>query len=229
MHQALVLLALLPLGCFNPDVSNGGFRCDPSAAEPCPVGFGCVNNRCTNGTPVVHIDKTGPAWMGQHTDPALETTADCPDESLEPNDGPALPAGQPIVVSVVPDTVTARLTNMAICPKGANPPAKTRRHDVDYFRVEVGPTVKTIMAELLYDIVYGDVDVGIVDANGALLSADGTAQSNACVTASVGAGVYYVVAVGAYDLDVNHYDIRVRTFTRDTACVVAADMATTSD
>jgi hypothetical protein len=230
MQQALLLVALTSLGCFDPTVNNGGFACDPSAMPPCPVGYSCVNKRCINGVPVVHIDKTGPAWAGQHTDPGLATTGDCPDESLEPNDGPAPPAGQPIVVSLVPDTVTARLTKMAICPKGPNPPALTKRHDSDWYRVEVPATVKTIMAELFYDIVYGDIDVGIVDASGVLLAADGTAQSNACVTASVSAGVYYVVAVGAYDLDVNNYDIRVRAFTHDTACMSNVDMATaTSD
>jgi hypothetical protein len=173
MQQALLLVALTSLGCFDPTVNNGGFACDPSAMPPCPVGYSCVNKRCINGVPVVHIDKTGPAWAGQHTDPGLATTGDCPDESLEPNDGPAPPAGQPIVV-------------------------------------------------------YGDVDVGIVDASGVLLAADGTAQSNACVTASVSGGVYYVVAVGAYDLDVNNYDIRVRAFTHDTACMSNVDMATAS-
>ena len=56
----------------------------------------------------------------------------------------------------------------------------TQLHDVDYYRVDVGAGVATIMAELFYDITYGDVDVGIFDAGGTLLGSDGTATSNAC-------------------------------------------------
>lgn len=218
MSRALVLLALGTLGCFHPNITNGGFRCDATAAEPCPAGFRCVNDRCIDGAPVIHVDKTGPAYSGPHADPGLTTASDCPDATLEPNDGPAPPAGQPIVVSLTPDAITARLTAMAICPTGANPTAGTRRHDVDWYRVELPPTVTTLMAELFYDITYGDVDVAITDAAGVMLASDGTARSNGCVTAAASGGTYYVVVVGAYDTDVNHYDIRVRSFTHAAAC-----------
>ena len=223
IRAALARLALLsaPLltaaGCFSPSVVSGGFACNPDDVPACPAGFICVDNRCVDGTPPVRIDKTGPAYTGQHTDPGLDTTADCPDESLEPNDGPTLPDGKPVLVIAPPDTLTAKLTKMAICPKGLNP--ATKRHDVDYYRLDVGGGVATIMAELFYDITYGDVDVGIFDAGGTLLGSDGTAVSNGCATGPVAAaGTYFVVVVGANDVDVNRYDLRVRTFGKITTC-----------
>jgi len=224
--SALARLALLSTalaGCFDPKVTNGGFACTPDDDPACPVGFICVDNRCVNVTPPVRIDKTGLAYAGPHTDPGLATTADCPDESLEPNDGPTLPDGQPVLVMATPDATTPKLTKMAICPTGARP--QTKRHDVDYFRLDVGGGVTTVMAELFYDITYGDLDVGILDPGGTLIGSDGTAQSNACATATVSApGSYFVVVVGASDVDVNRYDLRVRTFSKATACAAPADM-----
>lgn len=230
-HAALARLALLsalaPLflaGCFEPKVTNGGFACQPDDVPACPVGFICVDNRCVNGVPPLRVDKTGAAYMGPHTDPGLATTADCPDESLEPNDGATLPDGTPILVMATPDAMTPKLTKMAICPTGARP--STKRHDVDYFRLDVGGGVTTVMAELFYDITYGDLDVGILDAGGTLVGSDGTAVSNACATAPVAApGTFFIVVVGANDVDVNRYDLRIRTFTKPTACASgAADM-----
>ena len=221
---ALVSCSLLTLGgCFQPKVVSGGFACNPDDSPPCPDGFICVDNRCIDGTPPVRIDKSGPAYTGQHTDPGLATTADCPDESLEPNDGPTLPDGKPVLVSVTADTVSAKLTKMAICPKGVNP--ATQRHDVDFYRVDVGAGVATIMGEVFYDITYGDLDVGILDAGGTLIGSDGTATSNACATGTVsGPGTYFVVVTGANDVDVNRYDVRVRTFTKLTSCAPPSDM-----
>ncbi|MCU1280453.1 MAG: hypothetical protein JWM53_3999 [bacterium] len=218
---AFSLLALP--ACFQPKVVSGGFACNPDDVPACPVGYICVDNRCVNGTPPVRIAKTGDAWTGQRVDPMLNTTADCPDESLEPNDGPTLPDGKPVLVTATPDAMTAKLTKMAICPKGPNP--ATKRHDVDYFRIDVGATVATIMAEVFYDITYGDLDVGIFDAGGTLLGSDGTALPNACATGPVtSAGTFFVVVTGANDVDVNHYDLRVRTFTKVAACAPPSDM-----
>lgn len=212
-----LLGSVLLAGCYSPKVVSGGFVCDPSDNPACPTGYICVDNRCVNGTPPVRIAKSGPGYTGQHTDPGLDTTADCPDESLEPNDGATLPDGKPVLVMAPPDTLTAKLTKMAICPKGLNP--ATKRHDVDYYRVDVGGGAATVMAELFYDITYGDVDVGIFDAGGTLLGSDGTEVSNGCATAPVGgAGTYFVVVVGANDVDVNRYDLRVRTFSKITSC-----------
>lgn len=213
-------------GCYDPMVVSGGFACDANNNPGCPTGYICVDNRCVNGTPPVRVDKTGPSYTGQHTDPGLNTTADCPDESLEPNDGPTLPDGKPVIVMATPDaTNTPKLTKMAICPKGANP--ATKRHDVDYFRIDVGANVATIMAEVFYDITYGDLDVAILDAGGTQLGSDGTATSNACATGPVTtAGTYFIVVVGANDLDVNRYDLRVTTYTKITTCAAqgAGDM-----
>jgi len=224
MRSALVFLALLA-GCYQPSVVNGGFACTADDSPPCPEGFICVDNRCINGTPPLVIAKSGPAWTGQHTDPGLATMQDCPDVSLEPNDGTALPDGRPVVVAVTPDADTAKLTKMAICPKGANP--STKRHDVDFFRVDVGNNVVGIMAKAFYEITYGDLDVGILDGGGRLLGSDGTARSDACATAKVdAAGTYFVVVTGANDVDVNRYDLQVRTFTKPTTCdSEAGDMA----
>jgi hypothetical protein len=225
MRGALSALLLLfsAGGCFQPKVVSGGFACNPDDSPSCPSGYLCLDNRCVNGTPPVRIDKNGAAWMGQHVDPGLLTTADCPDESLEPNDGATLPDGKPVLVMATPDVMTAKLTKMAICPKGANP--ATKRHDVDYFRIDVGGTVATIMAELFYDITFGDLDVGILDAGGTLIGSDGSALPNGCATGPVGgAGTFFVVVTGANDLDVNHYDLRVRTFTKIAACAPPSDL-----
>ena len=124
-----------------------------------------------------------------------------------------------------PDVVTAKLTKMAICPKGANPAAPTGRHDVDYFRVDVGTGVASVTAEIFYDITYGDLDVAVLDAGGTVVGSDGTAVSDGCASAPVsGAGTYFIVVVGANDVDVNRYDLRVRTFTKITTCATPSDM-----
>ena len=209
-------------------VVSGGFVCDPSDNPPCPTGYYCVDNRCVNGTPPIRVTKTGAAYNGQHTDPGLKTTADCPDESLEPNDGPTLPDGKPVIVTATTDaTNTPKLTKMAICPTGVNP--TTKRHDVDYFRIDVSSGVATVMAEVFYDITYGDLDVAVLDAGGSMLGSDGTAMTNACATGAVAtAGTYFVVVVGANDTDVNRYDLRITTYSKPTACAMgpAADMGT---
>ena len=39
-------LALTSVGCFSPDVKNGGFACSQTDDPPCPAGFFCVNGLC---------------------------------------------------------------------------------------------------------------------------------------------------------------------------------------
>jgi hypothetical protein len=36
-----VLISLLVAGCFNPQIADGGFVCDPAEAQPCPDGYYC--------------------------------------------------------------------------------------------------------------------------------------------------------------------------------------------
>jgi hypothetical protein len=220
MSRALLVAALLASGCYDPHLRSGGFACDPVDQPACPAGQVCVDGRCAAPDappPPLHVAKTGAAYMGQRVDPGLTSASDCPAASLEPDDGTGGVAGQPVVVPAAPDATTAKLTNLAICPTGPN--AATGAHDVDWYRVDAtaGGAV-SLVAEVFYEITYGDLDVAIVDANGTHLAEDGTAQSNACAAATIGPGVYYVVVVGAGDTDVNHYELRVRTYSKPTGC-----------
>jgi hypothetical protein len=54
--------------------------------------------------------------------------------------------------------------------------------------------------------------VGIFDATGHMLAGDGSAVSNGCVAAPVGAGKYYVVVVGANNADANQYTLRIDSY-----------------
>jgi hypothetical protein len=114
------LLALvLAAGCYNPDITSGGFACNSTATTTqCPENFSCQVGACINplssddrakgadgccvkltgnssDLPIVMIPKTGAPYSGAHTDPGLNTPSDCPDSDLEPNDGPD-PNGQPL-------------------------------------------------------------------------------------------------------------------------------------
>ena len=84
--------------------------------------------------PVIMIPKSGTPYTGPHTDPGLDTAANCPDEGLEPNDGPD-PNGDPLgAPALTPDQPNAKIINMAICPTGNNP--GTGNHDVDFYKVD---------------------------------------------------------------------------------------------
>jgi len=62
--------------------------------------------------------KTGPPYTGGHTDPGLNDATQCPDAILEPNDGPD-PGGPPARrFTPTPDTPTAKIIKLAICPTG---------------------------------------------------------------------------------------------------------------
>ena len=43
MRVTLVFVIFAAAGCFNPIVADGGFACDPEAAQPCPAGYYCRN------------------------------------------------------------------------------------------------------------------------------------------------------------------------------------------
>jgi hypothetical protein len=226
--------AALAAGCYNPDNGVVGYYCHPDDNPACPDGTKCLpymnpssmrlENRCQIPVSASSYDmsgglipKTG-VYTGTKQDAMLATVMDCPDASLEPNDSPdtALDAPAP-----TPDMPTPKITKMAICPTGPRP--ETGNHDVDYFRANTTAFTQsslTMRVDVFYDITYGDLDVGIFDMNGQLLGSDGSAVSNACATASVSPGIYYVVVVGANNVDVNRYDVRIRTYSTPQQCPV---------
>jgi len=244
--RALILASLLAVGlaglaasCYNPTLQTGpglGYYCHPEDVPACPSGQECMQKgsefRCV--TPGVVggggdggggdnlIPKTGAPYTGSHNDPGLVDVKSCPDNTpqLEPNDSAStavdLTTGS---LSPKPDTSPGKLTMLSICPKGNRP--DTMRHDVDYFKIDtsmLSQSQLTLMAEIFYDISYGDLDVAIFDSDGKLKSADGTAVTNGCTAATLQPGVYYVVIAGAGDVDVNRYDMRVRTFSMSRSC-----------
>jgi hypothetical protein len=234
MRTTFVLLAAFAGACFNPDFASPGFYCHPTDTPACPDGYTCTSNRCVKAsgmgvtTPdggVSLIPKSGTPYTGIHMDRMdLNTAMMCPDADLEPNDSP----GTARDVMTVPDMPTAKLIKLAICPKGPNP--ATGNHDVDYYRIDTtgaATSSLSLLAQVYYDISYGDLDVGVFDDTGRLLASDGTAVTNGCVAASIGKGTYYVVIVGANNMDVNTYDLSIRTFTSAKQCPAASppDMA----
>jgi hypothetical protein len=161
------------------------------------------------------IPKPGPPYGGIHKDPGLTTHGQCPDNSpaLEPNDSPAQSVdlvGSSL--TPVPDTSPGKVTALAICPKGSG--------DLDYLKVDtslLSASPLTLMAEIFYDVSYGDLDVAILDEAGKLVSFDSSALSNGCTSARLDPGVYYVLVAGAGS-DVNRYDLQVRTFSGSRSC-----------
>jgi hypothetical protein len=194
--RAIALIALPLAACLDyGSLSTQFHRSDASAPSS-----------DTGGT----IPKTGPPYTGPRSDPGLDTNAVCPDLALEPNDTPAT-ALTALLPS--PDTVAPKITKMAICPTG--------KHDRDDYRIDttgLSPVPLFLMVRVFYDITFGDLDVAILDANGNVLAADGTAETNACVTTSIGEGVYYAVVRGANDVDVNRYDVQISSYTSSQAC-----------
>jgi hypothetical protein len=223
MRIAFAFCLAAVAGCYNPEIPNNGFTCknDPT----CPDGYSCVGGYCvkSGGSPTtamaIMIPKTGAPYSGSKLDPMLDTAAACPDANLEPNDGPE-PGGHPLAFTPMPDMPTAKIVKLAICPTGPSPWTGTRLHDVDFFKVDntTGPSSLSLMAQVFYDIAYGDLDIAIFDAGMHLLSADGTAVTNGCTAAMIGQGVYYVVVGGANNTDVNRYELLIRTFAAAHTC-----------
>ena len=163
----------------------------------------------------VTLPKSGPPYTGPHMDPGLDNAADCPDANLEPNDSPAEALTAP---TPTPDQPTPKIIKLAICPVGNNP--ATGLHDVDWYKVDLtSPSgAVTLQAEIFYDITFGDLDVAILDDAGSPISVDGTAVSNGCVAAAVTNRVYYVVVAGANNVDVNNYELLIRSFSTPQTC-----------
>jgi len=154
----------------------------------------------------IDIPKSGPAYTGTVNDPKLSQASDCPDSQLEPND--ALDDAKDFPLSV--DSYTPKLVRLAICPFGNN--------DVDVFRIAVASSGATLMAEIFYDISYGDLDVAILDDTGAIVASDGTSVSNGCATTTTAVAVYYVVVTGANHSAVNRYNAHFRLLSTPLAC-----------
>lgn len=221
--------ALLATSCYAPEFPNGqGLFCkvagpnDPAPDAPaCPEGQKCSGGRCVKdsgggGTASVDIPKTG-MYNGIKNDPRLNAATDCPDTRLEPNDtiDRALQAPDPI-----PDGMVPKIVMMSICPAG--------KKDVDWFLVDLSDRAKfpqstlSMLAQIFYDVSYGDLDVAIFDENARMLASDGSAVSNGCAAFSVNPGAkYYVAVAGANGTDVNRYDLHIRTFTASRTCTSA--------
>jgi hypothetical protein len=223
MHTriAICLVALVG-GCYNPDIKDSGFTCQDGQSPACPDGFSCVGGVCTKGggSPInnmpIMIPKTGAPYSGPKLDPMLSDASKCPDNPamnpLEPNDTPA----EALQFTPMPDMPTQRIINMAICPTGPAP--WSGQHDVDMFQVKNTNGSLSLVAQVFYDISYGDLDIGIYDASLNPLSVDGTQTKDGCVAAQIQNGTYYVVVVGANNVDANRYQLLIRSYTMPHAC-----------
>jgi hypothetical protein len=152
----------------------------------------------------------------------------CPDKDLEPNDSPGQARTSPALVL---DMLPAKVNNLAICPTGPRP--ETGMHDVDFYVVDttgLSTSSLTLMAEIFYDVSYGDLDVGIFDSTLTRLNFDGSAVSDGCTAATIpapdmtnpGKNKFYVLVVGANSRDVNSYELRITAHSMDKQCPSAS-------
>ncbi len=89
MRLSTQILALATLaGCFNPQVENGGFLCDPSQTPSCPAGFECISGRCSNAPGTGGAAGMNGAGGGGGSSSALDMSDDSPtdDMSQSPRD-----------------------------------------------------------------------------------------------------------------------------------------------
>jgi|GEM_PF-2714907 len=210
---ALLASASAATGCYNPDFGDmPGFFCRVADGDnACPSGTTCSSSgQCIKtsggGGNAPSIPKVGAPYTGPVNDPKLTDAAACPDAQLEPNNNIDTAKDFPVTVDAAS---SPKLVRLSICPKGSG--------DVDMFRVAV-PSSSFMMAEIFYDISYGDLDVAILDSTGRVISSDGTSVSNGCTVASVTTANYYVAIEGANNTDVNRYDARIRLFSATRTC-----------
>src|SRR5262245_27056621 len=93
MRVAVVLLGLAAAGCYDPQITDGGFACDPAQAKPCPDGYACKDVRgtfvCTRGPAVPAVDMRSAAGgddlLGAHVDD-MATPINCGQSSLVINE-----------------------------------------------------------------------------------------------------------------------------------------------
>jgi len=227
LFALLAMPVAFAASCYNPTFGSPGYFCNPDDAVPCPSGTTCKlsggdyhclkssggNNN--NNTGALEIPKTG-SYAGTKQDPELNSASDCTDAPLESNNN--LNAATDISASVTINGGGTWINMQAICPKGSS--------DIDYFLYDSTGSPQSqiyLKAEIQYDIQYGDLDLAIVDAEGSVMTSDGSFKSNGCTVASIGNGKFYVGVLGA-DGDVNRYQIRVRAYTTPQSCASSGDM-----
>ena len=190
------------------------FPCDScgscqSAADQIGVwcsGMPHADMALSNMASGVMIPKSGPPYTGSHTDPGLTDPSQCPDVGVEPNDSPD---NHPIAFTPTPNVQTPKITKMAICPSG----------DQDWYEIDnLNGSALYLSAELFYDITFGDLDVAIVDSSGKIVAYDGTSVSDGCTTVPISTGTYYVLVAGANNIDVNNYELLIRSWTAPHPC-----------
>jgi hypothetical protein len=70
-------------GCFDPQVAEGGFSCNPNQMPACPEGFSCVNSRC--------ISHPGVGMNGAYADgPSPDFSQGLPQEQADLGQSPQL-------------------------------------------------------------------------------------------------------------------------------------------
>jgi hypothetical protein len=81
MRILVLWLALGAAGCFDPQITDGGFACDPAETKACPDGYACRDVRgrfvCTRGpaTPLPDGDVAGADDLLDHDGPPADMAA----------------------------------------------------------------------------------------------------------------------------------------------------------
>jgi hypothetical protein len=204
----------LDVTCHSALCNQNGSPVDLASSHVDLLGGSLADLAMQSGSITLNIPKVGPPFSGAMTDPGLNDPSQCPDASVEPNDD----AATALRFTPTPDMPQPKIIKMAICPTGNSP--FTGKHDVDVYRIDnsTGPASLTLRAEIFYDISMGDLDVGILDSSLNVLSVDGTAVSNGCAAAAIGQNLFYVVVVGANNIDSNRYEILLESFTTPQTC-----------
>lgn len=197
MRSALILFCgLAAASCYNPDFDNDTpFKCSAQYTV-CPDGFTCNQTTwlCTRdsggtdgtngGGSALSISKTG-SYMGTQVAPGMPPCKDMEDHSS--------------FSKAFDFNKTGRLKDWQICPAG----------NTDLYKFVV-PDNTCARVSLYYSINKGDLDLAIYDSNQKATSYVDSDfnHDNACVVVPV-SGTYYALVAGAYNHDVNDYEIQI--------------------